>query len=512
MNRFARVFCSLPLIVIGCASPTPVRLVNCPEAAPSSAVAGSAQSTASVTQAPAETPAPSSPPPVEIEAPKTFDIAAIDQYVARQVKDGGFVGLSLAIMKDGKIVLSKGYGKSSLATGADVTPETAFHIGSVTKQFTCALSLLLAEDKKLSMEDKVAKYYPKLTRANDITLYDLLTHQSGYRDYYPLDFVNSAMTKPIEPDALLAAYAGRSLDFEPRTRWSYSNTGFVLASRIIEKASGQSFAELLERRILEPAKMEHSFYLAKSGAPGIATGYTSFMLGEREVAPPEGQGWIGAAAGLYATATDLAKWDLALAEGKILKPASFKFMATPRSLADGTPLTYACGIGSSERRGERVLQHFGAVSGFLAANGIIPRTRSAIVLLSNTDDIFISSLYDKLMALLIDDLHQPTPVPKIAGPAPKEIVLTLIHQLQAGKLDRTLLSDDYAEYMQAAKVQAGAPRWQALGEPLKVEINTLRERGGMEVADFRIAFKAKVVSGLLYRTPDGKVQEFFVYR
>jgi D-alanyl-D-alanine carboxypeptidase len=428
------------------------------------------------------------------------------------VNERGFVGLSLAIMRDGKIVLAKGYGKSSLATGADVTPDTAFGIGSISKQFTCALALLLAEDKKLSMEDKVAKYYPKLTRAKDITLYDLLTHQSGYRDYYPLDFVSSHMYKPIEQDALLDAYAGRSLDFEPRTRWSYSNTGFILAGRIIEKASGQRFEELVKRRIFEPLKMEHSFSEAKPGGPGFAMGHTSFALGEREVAAPEGKGWLGAAGGLFATASDLAKWDLALAEGKILKESSLKLMTAPRALADGTPVAYGCGIGSSERRGERLLQHTGAVSGFFSANGMVPRSRSAVVLLSNTDDKSLESLYETLLSLLIADLHKPTPVPPVAGPTPNEIVLTLIHQFQAGKLDKTLLGDDYAGYMQDAKVQGAAARWKALGEPLKIEINSLRERGGMEVAGIRVVFKTTEMNGMLYRTPDGKVQQLLFYR
>ena len=133
-----------------------------------------------------------------------------------------------------------------------------FAIGSVTKQFACACILLLAEEGKLSVDDKVAKYYPGLTSAKDITLYDLMTHTSGYPDYYPLDFVDRRLVKPIAEDALLAKYAGARLDFEPGERWSYSNTGYVLLGRVVEKVSGKPFGRFLEERVLEPLGMTHS--------------------------------------------------------------------------------------------------------------------------------------------------------------------------------------------------------------------------------------------------------------
>src|SRR5262249_2357196 len=116
--------------------------------------------------------------------PKTFDPKAVDDYVAAVARAKGFVGLSLAVVRDGKLVLAKGYGQATQG-GPAVTTETPFAVGSITKQFTCACVLLLAEEGKLSVRDPVAKYYPHLTRAADVTLYDLMTHASGYPDYYP---------------------------------------------------------------------------------------------------------------------------------------------------------------------------------------------------------------------------------------------------------------------------------------------------------------------------------------
>src|ERR1043166_6857731 len=145
--------------------------------------------------------------------PSTFDLEKIDTYLAAEVHQKGRVGLSVAIAQNGKIVLEKGYGKGS--GELPVAPDTMFAIGSVSKQFTCACILLLAQEGILSPQDRVSKYYPKVTKADEITLLDLMNHTSGYPDYYPLDFVDRRMQKPIAPDELIQQYAGGKLDFEP---------------------------------------------------------------------------------------------------------------------------------------------------------------------------------------------------------------------------------------------------------------------------------------------------------
>ena len=220
-----------------------------------------------------------SEPTKPAEAPKSFDLGAIDAYVAAQVREQGYAGLSLAIMRDGKVVLAKGYGKRILGEEAPVVPDTPFAVGSVTKQFTCACILLLAEEGKLSVDDPVAKYYPKLTRAGEVSLHDLMAHTSGYSDFYPLDFVDRRLVKPILLDALLAEYAGAKLDFDPSTRWSYSNTGYMVLGGIVEEVSGKPFGQFVKERILDPLGMTHSAVEPGSDWTGRVRGYTSFALG-----------------------------------------------------------------------------------------------------------------------------------------------------------------------------------------------------------------------------------------
>jgi D-alanyl-D-alanine carboxypeptidase len=182
-------------------------------------------------RAPKDTRAPAEPPAPAL--PTTLDLPAIDDYVAAQVRSRAIVGASLAIVRDGEIVLERTYGEASARTHAPVGPETAFAIGSISKQFVCVAALMLEEDGKLSLDDEVAKYFPELTRAADIKLDDLGSHLSGYPDFYPLDFIDRRMQTPIEPDELLRRYAMVPLEFEPRTRWSYSNTGFIVLGRVL---------------------------------------------------------------------------------------------------------------------------------------------------------------------------------------------------------------------------------------------------------------------------------------
>jgi CubicO group peptidase (beta-lactamase class C family) len=441
--------------------------------------------------------------------PTKFDLEAIDAYIARQVKDKGYPGLSLTIVRDGKVILARGYGRRSLEDDAPVESDTPFAVGSVTKQFTCACIFLLAEEGKLAVDDKVAKYYPELMRAGDITLYDLMTHTSGYPDYYPLDFVDRRLQKPIALDKLLAEYAGGKLDFDPGTRWSYSNTGYMLLGRVVEKVSGQPLRKFVQRRILAPLGMKHSVFEPSPGTKGLAHGYTFFALGPPEPAPLEADGWLHAAGGLWCSGPDLGRWDLALMEGKVLKPESYRRMTTPRRLATGKLKEYGCGLGILQRDGETILTHGGAVSGFQSVNAMIPRTRSAVILLTNCEHLEPASLHRTVLTLLLKDQaeHEAPDVPKVRGPAPKEAGLAFLHQMQAGKVDREQLGEEFSVYLTDERLRTAAPRLKALGEPEKVEVERVSERGGMEVAALRFTFKTAVLKGLLYRTADGKIQQ-----
>jgi len=460
------------------------------------------------------------------EAP--FDARAVDALVAAEVKARGLVGVTLAVVRDGKIVLARGYGLASLADRRPVSEETMFAVGSVTKQFTCACILLLAEDGKLSPQDKVAKYYPDLTRANEITILDLMNHVSGYPDYYPLDFVDRRLATPRPVDEVIRLYGTGKLDFEPGTRYSYSNTGYDILGRIVEKASGLPYGEFLSRRILKPLGLEHTTYEPDTAGIRFAQGYSSFALSGPEPAVPEGKGWVAAAGAIYSTASDLVRWDLALMSGKVLKPESYKLMTSPRKLADGRMSNYGCGLSVGDRAGTAVLGHNGAVAGFLAYNTMVPSTGTAVALISNFDASGdASAVFRKVLMPLLPPVPPPPPdaepkkpvapvmpaaVPAVSGRPAVEEARALFLMLRSGKLDRSVFSGDFNEFLTDARVKGAAARLASFGEPTAAALESINERGGMEVTNVRLTFASGTLRALMYRMPDGEVQQYFLYK
>jgi len=223
---------------------------------------------------------------------------------------------------------------------------------------------------------------------------------------------------------------------------------------------------------------------------------------------PEAKGWIGAAGGIYSTPTDLAKWDLALIDGKVLKPESYELMTTPRKLKDGKLTEYGCGLGVRVQGGRRILAHNGAVSGFVAWNATIPSTRSAVVMLCNQDG-GLGSLPNQVLSLL---LKEPAPsVPIIGGRSAAEAVKKTFASLQQGRVNRGEFSEEFNHYLTDAKVAAAAKRLKGYGAARKSEVIESHERGGMEVTTTRLTFKKGALKILMYRMPDGKIEQFFVY-
>lgn len=169
--------------------------------------------------------------------------AAVDKLVVQALSDSGTPAVSIAIVRDGRVVLAKAYGDARLDPKTPATATMRFSIGSVSKQFLAAALLLAQESGKLSLDDRVAKYLPGLTRAKDIAVRQLLSHTAGYQDYYPQDYVPPFMREPVTAEGILDRWANEPLDFEPGTAWQYSNTGFVAAGRVLEKATGMPAIE-----------------------------------------------------------------------------------------------------------------------------------------------------------------------------------------------------------------------------------------------------------------------------
>ncbi|MGH7562101.1 MAG: serine hydrolase domain-containing protein [Gemmatimonadales bacterium] len=438
---------------------------------------------------------------------RRLDVVELDRMIARHVADQQLVGLSVGVMQQGKVVLAKGYGLRSLESRDPVTAETMFAIASVTKQFTCAAVMLLAQDGQLALDDRVAKYDNTLTRAGDITLLDLGQHVAGYRDYYPLDFVDRPMARDRPVDEIVRDYARRPLDFEPGTRWSYSNTGYLILGRVVEWVSGQEFGGFLQRRVFAPLKLRHTGYALHRDDARVARGYTSFGFGALEPATPEGAGWIAAAGGLWSTPTDLLAWNLALMDGRILSESSYRVMTTPRRLPDGRSTGYGCGQSVQDNGAALVLTHGGATSGFRTSNTFIPATRSGVVLMANRDFAVLNPLREAILAKLLP----ASDVPAVRGEPAEATVRAFLRNLREQTVDRAQLGEEYSAYLTDARI-AEAAQTLARNEPSEFETAALSERGGMEVSRIRFKLGRKLALALMYRTPDGRIQQFLFFR
>ncbi len=430
----------------------------------------------------------------------------VDACETQLRKEG--VGLAVAVVKGGKTLFERGFGTTAVVEGVPVDEHTRFAIGSITKQFTAACVLLLAEDGELAPTDAVAKWYPELTRATDITLLDLMNHVSGYPDYYPLDYVDARMRESIEPDELLRRYAGGPLDFEPRTRWSYSNTGYVLLGRIVEKVSGQPFGEFLRARILSPLGMDDTLYEPTGSEPRLARGHVSFALGEPEPCTPEGRGWIGAAGAMWSSADDLAKWFAALMAGRLLSPQSLTSMTSPRTLSDGRLVDYGCGIAIGVIGERRSWGHDGAVDGFRASSLAIPALGAAVVVLANLD-AGAGDLSKTLLELATAGAAPQPPI-DVRGPAVSDVVGACFRAMQRGSFVGIPVTEDFGAVLTAERLAGASRGLKPFGAIGNVEVVRYGERGGMEVAIARLAFQNAVLRASVYRRPDGKIAQFFV--
>jgi hypothetical protein len=237
----------------------------------------------------------------------------------------------------------------------------------------------------------------------------------------------------------------------------------------------------------------------------MAAGYTRFALGPQSPAPPEAQGWLDGAAGLHCTALDLVKWDMALINGRVLNAESYALMTQPRKLPEGRVREYGCGIGVKIISHTLVLTHEGAVSGFQAWNVLVPATHSALVILSNCEEW---DAVDDLKGILANLIMPDAPwVPEVTGPDAGQAAMDFLRSLQVGRIDRSRLGEEFNEFLSAEKVRNAAIRLKELGEPLRGEIQDRSERGGMEVANVRLVCKEGTLLALIYRTPDGRIQE-----
>jgi D-alanyl-D-alanine carboxypeptidase len=429
--------------------------------------------------------------------------ARIDTIATQVLEQTGVPSASVAIVENGKVVYAQAYGKARLKPPLAATPGMRYSIGSISKQFTAAALLLLQEEGKLKLDDPVSQYLPGLTRAGEITIRQLLSHTSGYQDYWPEDYVMTPMLQAETAQQIMDTWAKKPLDFDPGAQWQYSNTNYVIAGQIAEKVAGKPLFDFLVERVFRPLGMKSVWNSDEARLTAAdATAYYRHALGPLRVAPKEGRGWMFAAGELAMTAHDLALWDASLIAQSLLKPESYRELATVVPLKDGKDTKYGLGVQVLDLHGHRALEHSGEVSGFVADNLVLPDDKAAVAVLTNQDASGAASQIVQLITPLL------TPA-SAASPAEQQ-ALALFRELQQGRIDRSLLSPNLGGYFTAEALADFRTSLAPLGEPLSIQQRAERLRGGMTFHSFTLVFTQKRLNLTTYTYPGGKLEQYLI--
>jgi D-alanyl-D-alanine carboxypeptidase len=441
------------------------------------------------------------------QAPSAPDAALarkVDSVATAVLRATGVPSATVAVVRHGQLAYANAYGCASLNPCVSATPENRYAIGSISKQFTATAILLLQEEGKLSLDDPISRFIPGLTRGNDVTIREILSHTSGYQDFWPQDYVMPMMLTATTPQTIANRWAKQPLDFEPGSRWQYSNTNYTLAGMVVEKASGMPFFQFIRSRILNPLGLASASDFDVNPRAATVTGYVRYGLGPLRPAPDAGPGWMWAAGELAMTASDLARWDIALIKHSLLRPESYRALTTDVRLNNGVGTGYGLGVDVAIQGGRFMVEHSGEVSGFTAENIVFPDDSAAVVVLTNQDAAPASSA-------IAQQIVQSLFATEDAAAASRTAQARGIFQgLQRGTIDRSLFTSNANSYFSEQALKDFASSLGPLGAPTSFVQTRKAERGGMVYRSYRVTFPNQTLRVWTYEMPDGKLEQYQV--
>ena len=435
------------------------------------------------------------------------EIAKIDQIVTRELAVDQVPSAEIAIVRDGKIVLSKAYGQAN--DGLPARPDLPYQIASNSKQFTAMALLLLEDQGKLSLDDHVSKFLPGISGGDRITIRQLLSHTSGLQDFWPQDYAFAAMLHPTTPQGIVDRWAKKPLDFPPGDEWQYSNTGYVVAGLIAEKVSGEPLVSFLQKRVFGPLGMTTVRDQDETNTPAYPAGYGRYALGPIRKAASPARGWLYAAGELSMSAEDLAKWDIARINRSLIPADDWDAQETTVKLNDGKDTGYGLGV-SVKTSPRRVVSHTGEAVGFLSSNSVYPAEKAAVVVLTNS---WSGGAYTRI-ARQIAQVILPSATPQSAVVQAQATRARAIYdQLRAGKLDRSQLTENANFYFTPVVIGDYGSTLGPLGEPTSFEPNgDPILRGGFVIQGYTIKYPSRSLNLSTFYEPgaNGRIEQFLV--
>jgi CubicO group peptidase (beta-lactamase class C family) len=329
--------------------------------------------------------------------PPTLRADQVDKYVRAEMEQRAIPGVSLAIIRDGKTIKTAAYGFANLELKSPAKPETVFEIGSVTKQFTAACILLLQQEGKLSVDDKIGKYFPEIPASwSGITIRHLLNHTSGIKSYTGLN--GFELTRHLTQKQFITALWELPLEFAPGERWKYCNSGYSLLGYIVENVSGKNYWEFLGERIVGPLGMTSTTNREPSIiVPNRADGYEKKKNGTR-INRDYDLTDVFSAGAIVSTVGDLAKWNAILNSDKLLNAKSKAQMWASGKLNNGKETEYGFGWRVGPHEGHKNIGHSGSTSGFSASLQRFPDDDVTVILLCNSGEENVATVLAKKIA------------------------------------------------------------------------------------------------------------------
>ena len=431
----------------------------------------------------------------------------IDKLAIETLARTGTPSASLVVVKDGQIAFLKAYGYARLDPQTVAHSEMRYCLASLSKPFTAEAILLLQEEGKLSLDDKVSRFLPDLTRADEVTIRQVLSLTSGYQDEWPLDYLPQRMQQPITPSKILDQRARKPLNFDPGTKWEISDTNYVIAGMIVERVSGMPLARFLQEKVFGPLGMESAIDIdSEKLGPGDPTGYMRYGVGPLRAAPREGQGWNFGGEELAMTAQDLAKWDISVLRHKVLTSSSYQQFEKVVLLSNGMGSGFALGNGIDLYADRRELFSIGDISGFGAANTIFPDNNAAIAVLANMDAGAPVEITKGIVPLLFPKETDADP----DGPQKLEQARKIFDSLQHGTLDRSLFTEDANSYFTEQALSDFASSLGPLGSPQEFVQIGHSAGNGLISRTYRIKFANQTLAAHTVEVQNGKIEQYVI--
>jgi D-alanyl-D-alanine carboxypeptidase len=420
-------------------------------------------------QTPASTvsPAPASavePPPESVRISPAA-AARLDDAIrtATGTVRGRSPALSVAVAAGGRVAYAHAFGVADLASNRPATPQTRFRIASVTKMLTAVAVMQLVQGGRVRLDAPLSAYLPSAPHASEVTIRQLLMHTSGIWNYGDEAITSGRVATPTTPAAIVASVANRPLDQTPGAKFDYSNTGYVLLGLVVEAVAHQPLAAYEREHLLAPAGMRETTFGDEPVRGPLATGY---MSATGTPATPYSPTWFYADGDAVSTASDVARFDIALMSGALVSPATFAEMQSSAVDAPllGSGVRYGLGVTLFPYRGLTLVEHHGGVPGFVAENFMLPGARFATVVLSDAFDFPTSVVSAAVLREALPSLAAQPPPAAADDPAITARLRAFLAQVASGHLDTAQLTPEMAAAMTPAVVGQMQAAFSPLGE------------------------------------------------